>query len=100
MPGSRSSRREITRSTIYRHVTSGSSWGANPLQQTIGLAKAERIARLEIHWPTSGTTQVFRDIAADQAIQVTELEDRYRVLPCKPIAIKWAAAGLEVSPAR
>ena len=49
--------------TIYRHVSSGSSWGANPLEQHIGLAKAERVALLEIHWPTSGTTQVFRDIA-------------------------------------
>ena len=66
--------------TIYRHVSSGSSWGANPLEQHIGLAKAERIAVLEIHWPTSGTTQVFRDIAADQAIQVTEFADQYRVI--------------------
>ncbi len=62
--------------TIHRHVSSGSSFGANPLQQTIGLAKAERVAVLEIHWPTSGTTQVFRDIAADQAIEVTEFADR------------------------
>src|SRR5262249_44177833 len=29
-------------STFYRHVSSGSSWGANPFQQTIGLAKADR----------------------------------------------------------
>ena len=58
--------------TIHRHVSSGSSFGANPLHQTIGLAKAERIALLQIDWPTSGTTQVFRDIAANQAIEVTE----------------------------
>src|SRR5260370_9542778 len=50
--------------TVHRHVSSGSSFGANPLQQTIGLAQAERVALLKIHWPTSGTTQVFRDIAA------------------------------------
>ena len=40
--------------TIHRHVSSGSSFGANPLQQTIGLAKAQRVALLEVHWPTSG----------------------------------------------
>ncbi len=40
---------------------------------------------LEIHWPTSGTTQVFRDIAADQAIEVTESADSYRVLDWKRI---------------
>ena len=74
--------------TIYRHVSSGSSWGANPLEQHIGLTKADRVAVLEIHWPASGTTQVFRDIAANQAIEVTELEDHIRTLPRKPIAIK------------
>jgi ASPIC and UnbV/FG-GAP-like repeat len=71
--------------TIHRHVSSGSSFGANPLQQTIGLAGAERVALLEIHWPTSGTTQVFRDIDADQAIEVTEFAESYRRLDWKPI---------------
>ncbi len=84
---------------IHRHVTSGSSWGANPLQQTIGLAQAKRIARLEIHWPTSGTTQVFRDIAADQAIQVTELEDRIHVLDWKPIPQQKEEPVANASPA-
>ena len=44
-----------------------------------------RVASLEIHWPTSGTTQVFRDIAADQAIEVTEFAESYRTLDWKPI---------------
>jgi prepilin-type N-terminal cleavage/methylation domain-containing protein len=71
--------------TIHRHVSSGSSFGASPLQQTIGLARAERVAQLEIYWPTSRTTQVFRDIAADQAIEVTEFADAYRPLNWKPL---------------
>jgi ASPIC and UnbV/FG-GAP-like repeat len=70
---------------IHRHVSSGSSFGANPLEQTIGLAKATRVDRLEIHWPTSGTTQVFRDVAADQSIEVTEFVQNYRGLNQKPI---------------
>jgi hypothetical protein len=73
--------------TIHRHVSSGSSWGANPLQQTIGLAKAGRVALLEIHWPTSGTTQAFRDIAANQAIEITEFATNYRRLDWKPIPV-------------
>ena len=72
--------------TIYRHVTSGSSWGANPLEQHIGLGKANRVAVVEIHWPTSGTTQVFRDVAADQAIQVTESVDKFRVITRKRLS--------------
>lgn len=58
--------------TFHRHVSTGSSFGANPLEQHIGLAQATQVAVLEIHWPTSGTTQVFRDIAADQAIEIDE----------------------------
>ena len=50
--------------SVYRHVSSGSSFGANALRQTIGVGKANRIAALRIDWPTSGTTQVFRDIPA------------------------------------
>jgi len=71
--------------TLHRHISSGSSFGGNPLEQTIGLAKAARVDRLEIHWPTSATTQMFHDIPANQAIEVTEFEPSYKVLNRKPI---------------
>jgi hypothetical protein len=71
--------------TVHRHVSSGSSFGANPLQQTIGLAKAERIVSFEISWPASGTTQVFHDLAVNQAIKVTEFAEEYRKLDWSPI---------------
>jgi hypothetical protein len=71
--------------TIHRHVSSGSSFGANPLQQTIGLAQSKTVAILEIHWPTSGTSQIFRDIPADQAIEVTEFAETYRPLNWNPL---------------
>jgi hypothetical protein len=76
-----------TAQTVYRHVNSGSSFGANPLQQTIGLGKAERVATLEVYWPTSGTTQVFGDVAIDQAIEITEFATEYRKLDWKPIPV-------------
>ncbi len=68
---------------VHRHVSTGSSFGANPLEQHIGLGKATRIALLEIHWPTSGTTQVFRDLPVNQAVAVTEFatELSRRTLP-------------------
>jgi hypothetical protein len=66
--------------TIHRHISSGSSFGANPLRQTIGLGPADKVARLEIHWPTSDTTQVFEDVAVNQALEVTEFEAAYRKL--------------------
>jgi hypothetical protein len=37
---------------VYRQVTSGSSFGANPLEQTIGLGKATKILGIEIQWPS------------------------------------------------
>ncbi|MDR3632443.1 MAG: CRTAC1 family protein, partial [Isosphaeraceae bacterium] len=71
--------------TVRRDVTSGSSFGANALQQTIGLAKADRVATLQVDWPTSGTSQVFHDIAVDQAIEITEFAGDYRKLDWKPL---------------
>ncbi len=73
--------------TVHRHVSSGSSFGANPLEQHIGLGKAERVAVLEIHWPTSGTTQVFRDLAVNQGVVVTEFAGDYQIRNWKPIAL-------------
>ena len=71
--------------TIHRHVTSGSSFGANPLEQTFGLGKADKVSVLEITWPTSGTVQIFRDIDVNQAIEITEFATEYRKLNWKPL---------------
>jgi hypothetical protein len=66
--------------TVHRHVSSGSSFGGNPLQQHIGLGKADSVATLEIYWPTSQTTQVFGDVDVNQAIEITEFAKNYRKL--------------------
>jgi hypothetical protein len=79
-----------TPQTFYRHVSTGSSFGANPLQQTIGVGTADRIATLEIHWPTSGTDQVFHNVAANQAISITEFADDYERL-------EWTSIKLDES---
>jgi hypothetical protein len=71
--------------TVHRHVSSGSSFGGNPLQQHIGLGKADSVATIEIQWPTSGTTQVFHDVKATQAIEITEFAKEYRKLDWTPI---------------
>ena len=69
------------RRSIYRSVTSGGSFGANPLSQLIGLGKCERITALEIHWPTSGTTQRFGDVRLDTAFSITEGNDELSTAP-------------------
>jgi len=65
---------------IYKHVNSGGSFGSNPLRQTIGLGGAERIDRLEVHWPTTGLTQTFVDLEVDRFIEIVEGADRVEAL--------------------
>ena len=57
---------------IYRTVGYGSSFGGNPLRQHIGVGKAERIAEVEVTWPTSKLVQKFRDLPADRAFHLRE----------------------------
>jgi hypothetical protein len=73
--------------TVHRHVSSGSSFGGNPLEQHIGLGKAERVARLEIDWPTSGTKQVFLDLPVNQGVVITEFASEYQTRSWKPIQV-------------
>ena len=69
--------------TVYRHVNSGGSFGANPLRQTIGLGNAEYIEKIEVWWPTTNTTQIITDVALDQTIIITEGESLFEVLDLK-----------------
>ncbi len=66
--------------SIYRQIGSGSSFGANPLRAEIGLAAAATVDRLEVHWPTSGETQIFSDVPADRFYRITEGTDRIDTL--------------------
>ena len=68
------------RRSVYRHVNSGGSFGANPLRQTIGLGSAARIERLEVFWPTTGETQSFTDVPVDRIIRIVEGETSYSTL--------------------
>ena len=74
--------------SIYRHVNSGGSFGANPLRQSIGLGKASKIEQLVIDWPTTGKRQTFRDLALDQFVEITEGLEAYRQLPLKKLDLK------------
>ncbi|MDA0831783.1 MAG: CRTAC1 family protein [Planctomycetota bacterium] len=73
--------------SIYRHVNSGGSFGCNPLQQNIGLRMAEKIDSIEVYWPTSDTTQVFRDVKMDQTIRITEGENSFQTIKLKTLEL-------------
>ena len=71
--------------SIYRWVNSGGSFGANPLRQHLGLGRAESIQFLEIYWPTSDRTQMFRDVDVNQFIVVTEDQEKYATQTYRPL---------------
>ena len=60
---------------------------SNPLQQTIGVAKAQKVVTLEVYWPTSKTTQVFHDIDVNQFIEITEFATDYRKVERRRISL-------------
>ncbi len=86
----------VTRS-IYRHVNSGGSFGANPLRQTIGLGDADGVRKLSVFWPTTGRTQVFHDIGANQFVRVIEDEKTLTRIDLKKLKLGEAAQGLNSS---
>jgi FG-GAP-like repeat/ASPIC and UnbV len=66
--------------SIHRTVGNNSSFGGNCLVEMIGLLDETRVSELTVSWPTSKTTQTFRDLAADQAIEITEGSHSFKVL--------------------
>jgi hypothetical protein len=69
-----------SRRQIHRTVTSGGSFGASPLAQHIGLGRSARIVEVEVRWPTSGTRQVFGDVASNQVIEIREMATGYTLV--------------------
>lgn len=57
---------------IHRTATAGTSFGTSTLRQHFGLGPRGVVRALEVHWPASRTTQVFRDIGPNQAIAISE----------------------------
>jgi hypothetical protein len=66
--------------TIYRTIGNNGSFGGNSLVENFGLLGDRSVARLTVTWPKSQTTQTFRDIAADQTVEITEGTDAPKVL--------------------
>ena len=79
--------------SIYRTVGSGGSFGANPIEQHIGLGKAARITSLEVWWPTSNTRQSFTQVGTNQFIEIKEFAKDYTKLPRKSFQLGSQNAG-------
>jgi len=73
------------RRSVYRTVSSGGDFGGNPLRQHLGLGKAARVETLEVLWPATGKTQVFKDLPADRLVEIVEGDDRPVIKELKPV---------------
>ena len=72
---------------MWRWVNSGGSFGDNPFEQHLGLGQAQVLARLEIYWPKSDTTQVFENVPVDTRLEIVEGTGEYRVTPMRAFAL-------------
>ena len=75
------------RRCVYSTVGSGGSFGASSLQQEIGLGAAERIDAIEVSWPTTGRTQLFRDLAVDRIYGLIEGDTTLRPVQAKKFTL-------------
>lgn len=76
------------RREIYRQLTSGGSFGSNPLRLEVGLGSASVVDTLEVVWPVSGQRQIFANVAADQFIKITEGQDKAEPLEVQPLIFR------------
>ncbi len=70
--------------SVYCTVSTGSSFGCNPLLQHIGLGQATRVDVLEVYWPASDTTQTFRDLPVDRRLRISEGSEKIEVHEVRP----------------
>ena len=71
--------------SIHRVIGNNGSFGGNSLIESIGLLDAKIVECLTVTWPTSKTTQTFRNLAADQSIEIVEGTDSFKVVTRKPL---------------
>ncbi|MCC6232345.1 MAG: CRTAC1 family protein, partial [Verrucomicrobiales bacterium] len=58
--------------SIHRTVSTGGSFGANPLRLEVGLGAADRVREVEIRWPGSGFVQRVTGLLPDRAYRIRE----------------------------
>ena len=75
------------RRSVYRTASSGGSFGANPIQQHIGLGKSAKIVQLEVWWPASNSRQSFTNVDKNQFIEIKEFAKSYTKLARKPFRL-------------
>jgi hypothetical protein len=86
---------------VYRELNSGGSFGSSPLRREIGIGQATVIDELIINWPSSGITQVLKNLKPDQLLKIKEGQDGFETLELKKVVFKKADGSIPMcAPAR
>ena len=72
--------------TIHTTINTGGSFGSTSLRKTIGLGSADEILKLTVFWPTTGTKQVFKNLATNNWISIEEDNPNLSVQELKPLS--------------
>lgn len=75
------------RRQVHATVSSGGSFGANSLQQEIGLGDATAIRSVVVVWPGSGAADTLTGLAFDRIYEVREGEPSARLVETKPFRL-------------
>jgi tetratricopeptide (TPR) repeat protein len=73
--------------SIYRTVGETSSFGANPMEQHIGLGHDAHAVTVDVWWPTTGTRQHFAGIEKNQYLEIKEFATTYTRLERRPFRL-------------
>ncbi|MBL9139921.1 MAG: CRTAC1 family protein [Verrucomicrobiales bacterium] len=73
--------------SLHHVVGSGASFGANPLRLEIGLGQATSIREVEVRWPGSNSTSVYRDLEMDRGYRLQEGAAAVTALPLHPFVM-------------
>jgi tetratricopeptide (TPR) repeat protein len=85
--------------SIYRTVGQASSFGANPMEQHIGLGASAQAVMVDVWWPASNTRQHFTDVGKDQFIEIKEFATSYTHLERHPFKLGGGAVPAVASTA-
>jgi hypothetical protein len=72
---------------LHRVVSSGGSFGSNPLRQEIGLGDATAITRVDIEWPGSRTQQTVTGLEFNRSYEIREGDMAPLALKMNPVNI-------------
>ena len=72
---------------LHRVVSSGGSFGSNPLRQEIGLGDATAITAVDIRWPGSDTRQTMKGLELDHSYQIREGDQTPLALKLHPVRL-------------